>query len=53
MHCRAIFISDIHLGTTVKMALCVTHSQARERALNFSWSEATALFLKNLTLIKK
>ena len=41
------------LETAVKMALCVTRSQARERALDFSWSEATSLFLKNLTLIKK
>jgi hypothetical protein len=41
------------LATAVKMALGATRAQARERALDFSWPEATALFLDNLTLIKK
>jgi hypothetical protein len=33
--------------------LRVERSEARERALDFSWSEATDLFLKNLAPIKK
>lgn len=41
------------LATAVNMALGVTRSEARERALDFSWSEATAMFLNNLSLIKK
>lgn len=40
------------LGKAVAMALSVTRSQARERALDFSWPEATSLFLKNLAPIK-
>ena len=41
------------LQNAVSMALRVERSEARERALDFSWSEATALFLKNLAYIKK
>ena len=40
------------LRTAVTMALQVPRSQARERALDFSWSEAAALFLKNLAPIR-
>lgn len=41
------------LQNAVTMALRVERSEARERALDFSWAEATALFLKNLVPIKK
>lgn len=40
------------LGTAVRLALQVRRSEARNRALDFSWSEATDLFLKNLVVNK-
>lgn len=39
------------LQTAVTMALRVERSAARERALDFRWSEATAMFLENLAPI--
>lgn len=45
-----IMLND--LEAAVFMALRMPRSQARERAMDFSWSEATEIFVRNLVPIK-